>query len=225
MSKKVCLLFLIGTFMAFAATQTWAETVYELVDFDSEGAELFESDDVDFFAGGNFYGRYRLPELSIVSYDSEATDDKNKIDTGFTVKWSIKSDELTGLVIQSEETDDEGKYLVVSGVLPASEENTTYELAFVAEITEIDGEDYQSLVGKTAPVDAETIEPEAFDSEGAYRAGKLSDYELDADTLSSVNLSYYVTVKAFEGKNGYDNYIASADCGDYIAKKLKKCII
>ncbi len=164
MSKKLFLMIFVCVF-TFVASSAMAATAYKL-DADGQTPDHRYDDDRTFFMGGNFYKEYSLPTLQLVSYDQDLGDEAENypIETDFKVSWKVSPDN-DGLVIQFVSSDASGDFLILSGLLPSSTDQTdayeetdeetkyTYNFSFVASITEIEGTEYQSLVGSEISFD------------------------------------------------------------------------
>ena len=212
MNKKLFLLLLVCVFSLFAALPALSST-YELADIDGDGAEIFEEDDVDFFSGGNFYARYRLPKLSIVSYDEADTEKSSPstVNVTFSTAWTVKAPDLKDIKLVMVSKDISGDFVILSGILPVVTEDTDYDLSFIAEVSEIED---SSLAVKSLDIEADAVTVGVFgelDDSGAElykKVTNMSDYIAgDVSNIGSVTSSYSVAVTALGGKNY--NYIAS----------------
>ncbi|MBR1486117.1 MAG: hypothetical protein IJ859_05345 [Synergistaceae bacterium] len=209
MSKKFFVLLLATLFAMFSVSQVFAETAYKLVNAsDIEGdleAEL--SDDVEPFVGGNFYGVYKIPKIAVASYDNSVDEDEIELisfDVKFDLSWTLSSDKLTDVIIQSVTSDDENYLIELAGVLPdeaPGDDEDGYALSFVAKITGVDDAEYQeALLNLSCDVVADAIDDaEEFDEDKAYTSvaeDAMSSYIADFDTIDLKNVysSYSVTV-------------------------------
>ena len=159
MNKKLFLMFFVCVF-TFVASSAMAATAYKLDRGDGDVDDHVE-DDRTFFMGGNFYKEYSLPILQLVSYDQDLGDEAENypIETDFKVSWKVSPDN-DGLAILLVSSDVSGDFLILSGLLPSSTDQTDayeepesdgdpykYNFSLIASITEIEGSEYQSLVG------------------------------------------------------------------------------
>lgn len=225
MIKKLFLLFFVLVFTVFSVSSTTASTVLELTKDEGEVVDLFDEDDGGtFYVGCNFYGRFRLPELMIVSYDNEVEyPEETSVDVKFKLSWTMTS-ELEGLSLQGISSDTSGDFAIISGVLPASADTYTYPFHMTATITEIEGSEYQSLVGKSLEMETNEDITATYEEElTAYTeipADYVSDYipSLSEINLKNVTSNYSVTVNSIYNarQSKYDDYIESGDYGDYL---------
>ena len=174
MRKKIFLLFLVCLFTVFTASQAFSEVDYKLTAKNGGNVEEDTSDEDDngsktFYRGGNYYRRYYLPELELVSFDNSLGDAADEFTVltskDFKVNWTIdqgNDNAGTALVLQCLSEDAKGEFIILSGILPASEEDyaedddgnkTIYKLSFTATISEIENTEYQSYVGKLVTFD------------------------------------------------------------------------
>ena len=162
MGRKLFLMLLVCLFSVFVASQSLAETAYKLIDSNGNGVESEESSEREsYYIGGNFYCKYRLPALQLVSYDKDEGDaaEEYPVDVNFKIKWIVIQN-IDGIDVQIVSKDVSGDFLILSGMLPATttsyEEGDgaanefTYQRSFRASISEIEGEEYQALVGETS---------------------------------------------------------------------------
>ena len=224
MGKRFFVLFLSLCVMLFAVsgavgndweTETTANGGTYTLTYDFDGDDIEEIDeDYDAVAGHNFRVRYRLPALVLTAgFDFvHNTNDDYDADGEFTLSqdkctfaWDIKGTTFSTDLISSDlfftfDKDDSGDLVVLSGLLPDSDDTYTISFDLVATISAID------VTGVTLSDNATSnsnylkqitgnVAGTSFDSEITIIVGK--DEDKASRVLSGASFDTYV--KAAEG--------------------------